>query len=293
MSARIRASVLRGLICLLSAAATSVAQDLKVTSVAEGTDRVIKVKNAFLCPITFSLTANLTNMESSEPFPVALEIPAGKTVEICRFKVIDPSVKTDWRHNWNYRLGSVESKHDDSIVYALPYPPGKTYRVSQGFFGDFSHTGEFSHSIDWSMPIGSQVTAARAGEVVRLKSDSDEGGPDRKFFKRSNYVIVEHDDGTLGEYQHLRKDGVLVKLGQRVEVGDPIGLSGNTGFSSKPHLHFHVCVPVDSKDFRSVPIKFQTASDSAVELKQGVEYTRPNPPATGGADGGAGHTKEK
>ena len=281
------------MVYLISAAATVVAQDLKVTSVAEGTDRVINVANAFLCPITFSLTAELTNMESSKPFPVALEIPSGKTVEVCRFKVIDPSVKTDWRHHWNYRLGSVESKHDDSVVYVLPYPPGKTYRVSQGFFGDFSHTGGFSHSIDWSMPVGSQVTAARAGEVVRIKSDSDEGGPDRKFFKRSNYVIVEHDDGTLGEYQHLRKEGVLVKVGQRVEVGDLVGLSGNTGFSSRPHLHFHVCVPVDSKDFRSVPIKFQTAADSAVELKEGMRYTRPDTTATGRADGAASQTKGK
>ena len=106
------------------------------------------------------------------------------------------------------------------------------------------------------MPQGSEVCAARAGQVVAVKSDSDEGGSDRKFMEKANYVVVRHSDGTHGEYVHLQRDGARVKVGQQVKAGDIIALSGNTGFSSRPHLHFHISIPVDGTKFKSVPMKF-------------------------------------
>ena len=53
---------------------------------------------------------------------------------------------------------------------------------------------------------------------------------------------ILHDDGTMAMYAHLKPEGVLVRIGQRVHAGQPIGLSGNTGFTTGPHLHFAVQV---------------------------------------------------
>jgi murein DD-endopeptidase MepM/ murein hydrolase activator NlpD len=57
---------------------------------------------------------------------------------------------------------------------------------------------------------------------------------------RANIIRILHNDGTMALYAHLKPEGVLVRVGQRVRKADVIGLSGNTGFSAGPHLHFVV-----------------------------------------------------
>jgi murein DD-endopeptidase MepM/ murein hydrolase activator NlpD len=59
---------------------------------------------------------------------------------------------------------------------------------------------------------------------------------------RANFIRILHDDGSMALYAHLAVDGVLVRIGQEVTAGQRIGLSGNTGFSTGPHLHFAVQV---------------------------------------------------
>ncbi len=162
----------------------------------------------------------------------------------------------------------------DRTIYRLPYATGTTYPVVQGPHGSFSHTGALENAIDWSMPVGTQVCAARDGIVAGIKSDSDEGGPDlAKFKEKANYVAIYHADGTIGEYLHLRQNGVRVQIGQQVKAGDWIGLSGNTGFTSRPHLHFHVYIRNDAATIRTVPINFRTSTQPATILKEGEHYT--------------------
>jgi murein DD-endopeptidase MepM/ murein hydrolase activator NlpD len=64
-------------------------------------------------------------------------------------------------------------------------------------------------------------------------------------------------------------------MGDEIKAGQVIGLSGNTGFSGGPHLHFHVCVPIDAKKFRTLPVKFRTYSSPAKVLKEDESYTAP------------------
>src|SRR5258708_31582232 len=53
-----------------------------------------------------------------------------------------------------------------------------------------------------------------------------------------NYLVIKHDDGTFGVYWHMEHNGVLVSVGQKIAQGEEIALSGNTGNSSAPHVHF-------------------------------------------------------
>jgi murein DD-endopeptidase MepM/ murein hydrolase activator NlpD len=78
---------------------------------------------------------------------------------------------------------------------------------------------------------------------MQFESDFDETGLDAKRDSgRANYIRILHDDGSMAVYAHLAPEGTQVRPGQRVRRGERIGLSGNTGYSGGPHLHFVVQV---------------------------------------------------
>jgi len=93
-----------------------------------------------------------------------------------------------------------------------------------------------------------------------------------KYDQFNNYVLIRHEDGTLGHYCHLQKGGCLVKPGQLVKTGDAIARSGNTGFSSGPHLHFSVYKTKNGRERESIPVKFRTADDEILTLLNGRSY---------------------
>ena len=125
----------------------------------------------------------------------------------------------------------------DSFDYALPYSIGTKHRVVQGYGGLFSHL--HIAAIDFEMPIGTPVYAARGGTIYSYKDNSDEGGPFPNFVNKANFIIIKHDDGSFGCYWHLQKNGVLIKRGH-VTKGEQIGVSGATGQVLIPHLYFSV-----------------------------------------------------
>ena len=120
--------------------------------------------------------------------------------------------------------------------YPLPWRGGP-FRISQGANGQYSHFGPKSrYAMDIAMPEGTPIIAARGGVVV--KTENSQSG--RGSHPSGNFVRVLHDDGTMGVYLHLKQGSVRVREGQRVAVGSALALSGNTGNSSGPHLHFVV-----------------------------------------------------
>ena len=105
-----------------------------------------------------------------------------------------------------------------------------------------AHVGPLKYSVDFIVPEGTSIRASLDGVIVDIKSDSDIGGPDKSFEEYGNFIEIEHENREYSEYEHLRKDGVLVKVGDKVKEGQVIGYSGNTGWMAHlgPHLHFMV-----------------------------------------------------
>jgi murein DD-endopeptidase MepM/ murein hydrolase activator NlpD len=145
----------------------------------------------------------------------------------------------------------------------------------QGFGGSFSHQDENRYAIDFSEPEGTPVCAIRDGEVIQLKQDSHEGGSDSSYLFKANFILIRHEDGTIAEYYHLKQNGVLVKVGQKVRAGEVIGYSGRTGFTTEPHLHVAVYFMDAQGKKNTVPIVFDTAQDPALRLESGEAYSRP------------------
>ncbi|MBP6431032.1 MAG: M23 family metallopeptidase [Ferruginibacter sp.] len=102
------------------------------------------------------------------------------------------------------------------------------------------------------------------------KDDSDEGGILPKYKNKANYIIIKHVDGSYGCYWHLKQNGVVIKKG-KVQKGDLIGYSGNTGFSLQPHLHFAVKKVLNYNMDSYVQTKFYT-SEGEVILKNCEAY---------------------
>jgi murein DD-endopeptidase MepM/ murein hydrolase activator NlpD len=92
---------------------------------------------------------------------------------------------------------------------------------------------------------------------MQVESDFDKAGLDlEQYGGRANFVRIVHEDGTMAVYAHLQEDGVLVRPGQRVRTGQRIGTSGNTGFTTAPHLHIALQVNRGMR-LESIPFRMQ------------------------------------
>lgn len=232
------------------------------------------VQNSELSEVTMTFDFATVNLKGDVTFPYTATFKPGQTEA---FTLAPMDTNTDWTYSYTnyYKLGSSVAVPDD-YVYSLPYAPGTTRKITQGYDGKFSHQGSNKYAIDWQMPEGTPVYAARGGLVVKIKDDSDRGGPSLKFDPFNNYVLIRHDDGTLGHYCHLQKGGVVVHPGDIVKTGQLIAHSGNTGFSSGAHLHFCVFMTHDGKERVSIPVKFRNDYGEAITLVEGEKYRAPD-----------------
>ncbi len=149
--------------------------------------------------------------------------------------------------------------------YRLPFANSRNHHLLvQGVGGRFSHTDSGAWAFDWSMPTGTPVLAARDGVVSSLRiGPEDRSLPLEK--RPSNFVRVRHGDGTIACYAHL--DSVCVVVKQRIQTGEQLGWSGNTGFSTQPHLHFQV-----ESGTVTIPISFVDVDDPAGIPRAGRFY---------------------
>ena len=164
-----------------------------------------------------------------------------------------------------------------SSAYVLPYSVGAAFLVDQANCSPpgNGHRGSERYGYDFLMPIGTLITAARAGVVIQVEESHSDGEIARTGF--DNYVVLRHGDGTVAMYGHLTHAGVLPVKGEAVEAGDSLGFSGNTGNTAgKPHLHFsvHACDPValGSAACPSSPVTFYNTAPNPDGLVRGRTY---------------------
>lgn len=216
------------------------------------------------------MNAKLKNMTSSATFPYTRALDGGFRQPILKF-VGNPQGQTAWEYSWDWIVGSVDARHDDFVIYDLPHKG--TRKILQGFRGD-THTGENEFAVDWDMPVGTAVHATREGTVVAVKATGNKGCPRDECGDFSNFVWIRHPDKTIGSYEHLKHNGVVVKAGDQVSRRQLIAYSGNTGWSGGPHLHFSVTRPKDGSKYVSFPMRFRTTAGIITPI-QGRSYAAP------------------
>jgi murein DD-endopeptidase MepM/ murein hydrolase activator NlpD len=225
-------------------------------------------------PITVDLSITMKNAKvrwlrkSSETYNKNGEYP------LAMIQPIDRSKGWNYNYRYYYQRGSLYAKHDSSYVYLLPVKTNLPVKVTQGFGGQFSHQSYDYFAIDLDIPTGTPILAARPGLVVAVKEDSNKGGPYLKFAKYGNYITVLHEDLTIASYYHLKQNGASVNEGQRVKRGQVIGFSGNTGFSTVPHLHFVIQSTKNGKEKRSHAFKMKSGNKILNSFKGG-DFIKP------------------
>ena len=201
---------------------------------------LIRAENLSDFPITYTVRVRTENMDTHGPATVTRTLWGGEKEVALSMTRHSGDVDAHYRYSYDWTVGDMAAIHDDDHVYRLPYASGKSYRVIQSFGSRFSHTGLEQFAIDFLMQEGTPIHAARGGVVARLEESHSIGCWKDGCGRYANYVVILHDDGTTGEYYHLQKDGALVDVGDVVVAGQKIALSGNTGHTTVPHLHFAV-----------------------------------------------------
>ncbi len=119
-------------------------------------------------------------------------------------------------------------------------PVDRQFRITQ-HFGENPDTYPLTNGhngIDFGLPEGNPIMAAADGVVTRAELDTATAANSKRGYGYN--VRILHPDGSTSIYAHLQKDGFLVNTGDNVTMGVVVGRSGNTGFSTGPHLHFEV-----------------------------------------------------
>lgn len=237
------------------------------------------IENIETFEVTVTIEAKLQNMKAVPPLPYTATIAGQSKAKAVSFVIEERRRPWHYTYSYYWTFGPRDVTHNDKTVYLLPYAAGSNYRISQGFHGRFSHSGENEYALDWNMPAGTPIYAAREGIVVGLQDKYVQGGNDPKYRDFANYLMLKHPDGTIGEYEHFQQYGLTVDLGQKVKAGDLLGFSGSVGYSTGPHLHFFVYRAKDGRGRQSFPIRFKTQHHPAATLLEGQWYTALTPPA--------------
>jgi murein DD-endopeptidase MepM/ murein hydrolase activator NlpD len=232
-------------------------------------------QNTYYAPVQLGYRITKTeNVAATTPLTGLQMLPArGQTTLIAVGKA-DPSAPLTFDYEYQFLPGDPKAQHRPDRPYRFPFAMASAFAVSQAYPDLITHTDPSSqYAIDFVMPIGTHIHAARGGTVIEIASDFFEAGVNAAVDgPRANVVRILHDDGTMSLYGHLNWNSIRVVPGQKIDRGEYIADSGNTGFSTGPHLHF-VVQRNRGGGIVSVPIEFEGSGGAAVVVRTGERYT--------------------
>lgn len=239
-------------------------------SYADGpTGRDYFAENREPVPVTVGVTfRSVENLRPPRGGHVDVVVPPETTVDVAHLPRLDRRRRIRAAVAILIDLGSSTTEPDD-FVYGVPFGGSEPRELIQGYDGRETHMASMRYSLDFAMPEGTPVLAARGGVVLLVQDGFTQGGTDPELLERANLVVVAHPDATMASYGHLRR-GVRVHVGDQVVEGQLLGFSGATGFAGQPHLHFHVGNRMLGEPGRTIPISIRDAHGAPVKLEEGA-----------------------
>lgn len=238
-----------------------------ITFTTENDSIKISFKNSLKCP----LYAKIIDRKTNKATYVQLDAESEKVIQ--RFHK-DNMNRASLLKKYKYLgyYGVLNPKgYDTSYSYTYPFLKSSS-KIIQGYDTDFSHKGAYvSKSLDFKLNIGDTVVASKPGIVIEKIVKHNKQGATEEHRDYGNYIMIYHQDNTFSQYVHLKQYGNLVDVGDEVKANQPIALSGFTGWTTTPHLHFSVYKPTET-GLESIPIIID--SMPAKSLKRGNIVTK-------------------
>jgi murein DD-endopeptidase MepM/ murein hydrolase activator NlpD len=221
-------------------------------------DRTLIFVNSAGGPVTLDLEfVARQNVQSEPALPARIVLPGLSETPVVHVTAQNAAAGFSYQLRYSSMPGDFRAQQSANAVYQLPFRFGQRFPVAQGFGGKATHTDKQNYyAVDIVMPEGTPVLAARPGVVMTVDNDFYGAGLDMsQYGDRANNIRIVHDDGTMAVYAHLELESAKVAVGDRVRAGQLLALSGDTGYTSGPHLHFCVQVNADMH-IVSVPFNF-------------------------------------
>lgn len=233
-------------------------------------------ENEFHAPVEVMLAFDsISGIEYPPPdAELRWTVPPRESLMLLTLGVLGNVEAPEVAYRYEYLIGSPDARHAPEQPYRIPYALATAYRVTQAYPDAATHrTPDSRHAVDFAMPIGTNIFAARGGTVFAVASRNYRGGLDTtRHGAGANVVQILHDDGTFAVYAHLNRSSIRVRPGDRVSRGEYIADSGNTGFSTGPHLHFAVIRNAGMR-LESVPVSFEGRNATSVVPATGQVLT--------------------
>jgi len=233
----------------------------------------ILANNDEFCPVSIKLDLTLKNMTSLQGSKNIFVIPPRTKGYLLIVLKSKKRGKYSYSYKTRYNYGNhLKKEYDKNYSYYLPLPIDKKFKISQGYNGARTHKD--INALDFSMSVGTNIYAIRGGTVIKVIENNNKGCPDEICARYNNKILIYHEDGTFASYLHLIQDGAIVKKGDVVEKGQLIGKSGNTGWSSGPHLHVEVYQQwMETSTSLKTKFKINDGQKSEI-LKENSKYKR-------------------
>lgn len=158
---------------------------------------------------------------------------------LVKLKAEDPQQRVHYNYNYWGTMGRLKPKYDPAFIYMFPFAKGKKVIIGEVNFANEIFFGA-NRPEDWKMYAfftskPDTVTATRRGLVTRVVDKYEaRASEDVRYSTDINIVLIEHSDGTLLRYSGFKRGSIVVKPGDEVMPGDPIGVPA--GYDNDTYL---------------------------------------------------------
>jgi len=257
------------------------------------------INNAYCNYILDLGFTNFKNLQSDQPLPFHGEVKPGYT-KLFTISAIDPQLATQFNYSSKNQKGCMHPVVNTGFTYLLPISPGKSaqsYEMSPDKLPDTSAKSvsktipaKNMDSVSWyvlrlKMKPGDTIYSARKGIVTELQDQNGANDAGQLSVTTENFIEIVQSDCSFARYGILKKNSAMVKPGQAVRAGQPIGLVGGDAFGRGSDMRFSVyhyqeeSSPAQNGGRHYIIPMIWTKNNGKSRLKHGVIYTSEFPAA--------------
>ena len=181
---------------------------------------------------------SFTNVKCDQPLPFHAEVKPGYN-KLFSISVIDPQAAVQFNYKSGFQKGCIHPNVNQNIIYLLPITPGTQAQVYEMSPVKSSDSGSW-YVLRLKMKPGDTIYAARKGIVNDIQDQNGANDAGQASIGTENFIEIVQPDCSFARYGILRKNSALVKPGQLVKAGQPIGLVGGDAYGRGSDLRFSV-----------------------------------------------------